>query len=214
MVVHVLERAASARCVTAVIVATDDERIAEAVTRAGGQAVMTPSSLPSGSDRVAWVMRSRSEPLVVNVQGDEPLLDPATIDAVVQGMCDAGAPVGTASAPLGDVEAQNPNRVKVVVDSSGRALYFSRAPIPHGGPYRLHVGLYAWRTEALLQFAAAPPSALERCERLEQLRLLERGVPIQVVPIGAAALSVDTPEDLERIRALVGDPPPSLSQGP
>lgn len=203
MIVHVWERVRQAARVDRVIVATDDDRIAEAVRSAGGEAAMTPSDLPAGSDRVALVARELDVEIVINVQGDEPLVEPATIDAVIAALDEPGADVSTAMAPLDPREVGETARVKVVTDSAGRALYFSRAPIPHGGPWWVHVGLYAFRKPALLRFAAMPPGTLERAERLEQLRLLEAGLPIRVVRVASAALSVDTAEDLERVRALM-----------
>lgn len=203
MIVRVLERVRLARRVDEVLVATDDQRIADAVQAAGGVAVMTPSDLPAGSDRVALVARGLDVDVIVNVQGDEPLIDPATIDAVVGALDQPGADVATAMATLSEDEAHATERVKVVTDQSGRALYFSRAAIPHGGPWWVHVGIYAFRKAALARFAALPPTALELAERLEQLRLLEHGVPIQVVTVARPGRSIDTLADLEAVRALL-----------
>lgn len=210
MVVHVLERVRLATRVDRVLVATDDPRIAAAVRAAGGEAVLTSDQHTSGTDRVEEAVRGLDAAfdVVINVQGDEPLLDPSTVDAVLAAMDDPDVPVATAMAPLSEAEAHEPARVKVVRDEAGRALYFSRAPIPHGGPWWVHVGIYAYRRATLARFAQLPSTPLERLERLEQLRLLENGVPIRVVPVPAPSLSVDTPADLARIRALLGDPTP------
>lgn len=205
MVVHVADRARLATRVDRVVVATDDARVAEAVRSYGHEAWMTSEACAAGSDRVAEVASGLSAEIVVNVQGDEPLIDPGTLDAVIAAMVDPAVQVATAAAPLHADEALDPSRVKVVCDPTGRALYFSRAPIPHGGPWWIHLGIYAFRREALLRFAALAPSPLEGVERLEQLRLLENGVPIQVVPVPRPAQAVDTPEDLLRVRAIFGD---------
>lgn len=206
MVVHVLERVRLAQRVDRVLVATDDLRIADAVRLAGGEAVLTPADLPAGSDRVALVAASLDVDVILNVQGDEPLVDPETLDAVVSALDTDGADVATAMAPLAEGEVHETARVKVVTDQRGLALYFSRAPIPHGGPWWVHLGMYAFRKAALARFAALPPSGLERSERLEQLRLLEHGIPVRVVAVPRSSPSVDTLEDLVRVRALLGDP--------
>lgn len=209
MVVRVARRAALGERVSAVVVATDDDRIEAAVRAAGVEVVRTSARHRSGTDRVAEVAARRSEERVINVQGDEPLIEPATIDAVIAALDDPAVSVATAASPL-DPPATDPNRVKVVVDDRGRALYFSRAPIPHGGPYLLHHGLYAFRREALLRFPALPVGRLEGSERLEQLRLLEQGLAVQVVVVSSSSPSVDTPDDLEAIRRLF--PPVSPPQ--
>lgn len=192
MVVHVWRRARMA--LEHVVVATDDPRIAEAVRAAGGLAVMTGEA-PNGTARVAAAAVEAD--VIVNVQGDEPFVDPAHILAVGRAVDDAH-PIATAAAPLAD--PADPARVKVVTDARGRALYFSRAPIPHGGPWRLHVGLYAFAREVLERVVRLPPSALELSERLEQLRWLEAGYPIQVVDVDRAEGGIDTPADLEQAR--------------
>ena len=204
---HVLDRVRLAARVDRVLVATDDERIADAARSAGGEVVMTSPLHRSGTDRVEEAVRALPADIdrIINVQGDEPLVDPEAIDAVIGALDEPGADVATAMAPLAATEAHEPARVKVVTDNAGRALYFSRAPIPHGGPWWLHVGLYAFRRDALRRFALTPPTPLEAIERLEQLRLLETGVPIRVVPVARPSPSVDTPEDLAALRALLGD---------
>ncbi|MDP2315951.1 MAG: 3-deoxy-manno-octulosonate cytidylyltransferase [Pseudomonadota bacterium] len=198
MVVRVWERVRRSEGIDRVLVATDDVRIADAVRAHGGEAVMTGVCV-SGTDRVAECARNRGARVVVNVQGDEPFVDPTDITRVAAAVSD-GAPIATAAAPLTD-GVEDPARVKVVCDAAGRALYFSRAAIPHGGPWRLHVGLYAFTGSALEAVAALPPSPLERAERLEQLRWLEAGYRIRVVSVPEGPLSVDTPDDLARARA-------------
>ena len=212
MIEHVHQRAANARRVDAVIVATDDERIAVAVEKFGGVAVMTSAAHVSGTDRLAEIAASVPCELIVNVQGDEPLLDPAVIDAVVEPLQrDSAIELGTAARRLREPdELNNPNMVKVVCDATGSALYFSRAPIPHGrdrsavDQARVHIGLYVYRREALLRLAALAPSPLERLESLEQLRALEHGMRIHVVDTNYTSAEVNTPEDLERVRQQYG----------
>jgi 3-deoxy-manno-octulosonate cytidylyltransferase (CMP-KDO synthetase) len=221
MIVRVAAAARRAGAV-GVWVATDDERIAAAVRRHGFDAVMTRADHASGTDRVAEVadqLRWNDEDIVVNVQGDEPLLDPALIAAVARALRDdAEAAMATASHPLTTVEDFfNPNVVKVVCNARGRALYFSRAPIPWDRdrfavkpdrlpadlPAQRHIGLYAYRVSFLRRFGQLAASPLERCESLEQLRALWHGYPIQVVGIDhPPAPGVDTAEDLERVRRL------------
>ncbi|MCK6505643.1 3-deoxy-manno-octulosonate cytidylyltransferase [Myxococcota bacterium] len=205
MVAWVVARCRQARRVERVIVAADDPRIVDAAQAAGAQALLTDPGHRSGSDRVAEVVRRLALPAdarLINVQGDEPLVDPDAIDAVLGALDDPTVDVATASAPL-EGDPAEPSRVKVVTDARGRALYFSRAPIPHGGPWQVHLGLYAFRAAALLRFAALPPGRLEQAERLEQLRLLEHGLPLAVVPVARHLPSVDTPADLDRVRALL-----------
>lgn len=205
MLAWVVDRCLAATRIDQVVVATDDPRIADAARAAGGQAMLTASTHPTGSDRVAEVVRRlgmEAEAVLVNVQGDEPLVDPDTIDAVVAALDDPAVQVATAAAPLAG-DPSDPARVKVVTDLQARALYFSRAAVPHGGPYRVHLGLYAFRAAALLRFTALSRGQLERLERLEQLRLLEHGVAIHVVAVAQHRPSVDTPQDLERVRALL-----------
>jgi 3-deoxy-manno-octulosonate cytidylyltransferase (CMP-KDO synthetase) len=225
MIQHVHERASRARTVDRVLVATDDERIAEAVRGFGGSAVMTSSAHATGTDRLAEAaLQAADADVVVNVQGDEPMLDPAGIDAAVAPLLAEPAVVmSTLSLPITDyAEMASPSVVKVVSDGRGDALYFSRSAIPHvrlGASFglraaaeaavarslaRKHVGLYAYRREALLRFASLPPSPLEEAEGLEQLRALHHGMRIRVVPEdGEGGVAVDTPEDLERVRALL-----------
>jgi 3-deoxy-manno-octulosonate cytidylyltransferase (CMP-KDO synthetase) len=188
-----------------VVVLTDDERIAEAAAGFGAACEMTPEECASGTDRVAWAARSWSAAAVVNIQGDEPLIDPAAIDALAAHLRDNPRdPVATLAAPAGEGDLENPDVVKVVTDTDGRALYFSRAPIPYprgsgGAAPRRHVGIYGYQREALLRLAELPPTPLERSESLEQLRALENGIPIRVLPVERGWQGVDTIEDLQTV---------------
>ena len=206
LVQHVYEQACRANCADTVIVATDDERIREAVEGFGGTAVMTRDDHVSGTDRIAEVAERLDADLVINLQGDEPTFDPAAVDQLAALMSDGNADVGTLAVPIRDAEAyRNPNVVKVVCDDHGRALYFSRSPIPFfrdAAPVfdgRLnvlqHLGVYAYRRDVLLRLAATPPHPLELAEKLEQLRLLGTGGTIRVGVIAHAGRGVDTPED-------------------
>lgn len=208
MVVHVLEAARSARRLDRAVVATDDERIARAVTSAGGEAVMTSPSAASGTDRLAEAARAVSGDVYVNVQGDEPLMSPENIDAVVDTLLGAvDRQIATLALPAGEREAADPNVVKVVVARDGRALYFSRAAVPYfraGAPiYRKHLGLYAYRAATLQALAALPPSPLERAESLEQLRWLEAGYAVWVGEAATDSIGVDTPADLARAERIL-----------
>jgi len=221
LIERVHARACSARSLDRVLVATDDERIAAAVRGFGGEVTLTSPRHPSGTDRLAEAAGTIEAEIVVNVQGDEALLDPAGIDAAVEALLtDPDLPISTLSLPLGSEEEMlDPSVVKVVTDAAGNALYFSRAPIPHTraadpraaaaaaiarGLARQHVGLYAYRRRALARFASLPRSPLEEAEGLEQLRALHHGMRIRVVEMeGTSSPAVDTPEDLERVRALL-----------
>ena len=210
MIEHVYRRAAEADLVDAVVVATDDQRIFDAVERFGGIARMTGAEHRTGTDRVAEVARELQSDIVVNVQGDEPLIDPAMISSVVRPLRDdATVLMTTARRALTDPEdLLNPHVVKVVSDARGDALYFSRSPIPHGagaaslGAAFVHVGLYAFRRDFLLRFAALPQTPLELAESLEQLRALEHGYRIRTVVTEHHSIGVDTPDDLDRARRL------------
>ncbi len=211
MIAHVVRRASEAATVEHVIVATDDERIARAAEAAGAEAVLT-GECPSGTDRVAAAVAGRDQwDVVVNVQGDEPLLSGDNIDVLVRGLHgDAEAPMATLCRPLDPERADDPNAVKVVRDSRGRALYFSRSLIPYPRApenaealWRLHLGIYCFRREALARFVALAPSSLERAEGLEQLRALENGIPILVLDAPHPAFGVDSPEDLERVEKIM-----------
>jgi 3-deoxy-D-manno-octulosonate cytidylyltransferase len=201
MVLHVLEAVRAARRVDRVLVATDDVRIAECVRSAGGEAVLTAADAASGTDRVAEVARRFPADAYVNVQGDEPLMPAENVDRAVETL-DSGPrrTLATLATPIGADAAGDPNTVKVAVAADGRALYFSRSPIPffrQGIPaYRKHLGIYAYRAETLADVAALPPSALERAESLEQLRWLEAGHTIWVGEAAGDSIGVDTPADL------------------
>ena len=211
MIVHVIRRAAAARTITEVIVATDDRRIAEVSIAAGAVAVMT-GDCPSGTDRVAEAVIGRSGwDLVVNVQGDEPLLSVRNIDVLVEGM--ARAPqvaMGTLCRPLPDDRRDDPNVVKVVRALDGRALYFSRSAIPFRRETAeqqksalLHLGIYAFTRVGLQTFVGLGPSPLEKIESLEQLRALENGMDILVLDAIDEAIGVDTQEDLQRVERML-----------
>jgi len=210
IIAHVVERARRARGVDVVAVATDDERIARAAERAGAEAILTGDA-PTGTDRVAQAARElapRPE-IVVNLQGDEPLIEPEAITALLAAMADPAVQMATLARPLGEGELARPQVVKVVTDARGDALYFSRAPIPHrraGGESplaRAHVGMYAFTAEFLQVFASLPPGRLEAEESLEQLRALEHGHRIRVADTRYTGFGIDTPEDLERARAIL-----------
>ncbi len=214
LVVRVVERALGMQEADAVVVATDDARIEAAVRAAGHRCVMTGEHA-TGSDRIGEVLEQQEADLVVNLQGDEPLLDPADADRLVRALRDdPQAQLATcAHAFASDAEWAAPHVVKVLVDRRGRALYFSRAAIPGAFPgatgappgrelARRHVGIYAWRAAALRQFLGWPRGRLEVAEGLEQLRALENGLVIQVIEVAGATVGVDTPDDLERVRAL------------
>ncbi len=233
MIQHVVERARQAKLLDLVLVATDDVRVRDAVEAFGGRTVMTSPDHASGTDRIAEVARGIDCQIVVNVQGDEPTLDPAGIDrAVAPLLDDPTIEMATLCTPIRDeAAARDPNNVKVVCDRRGFALYFSRSPIPYyrgiqdlgaggrgpgaggdagrgargAGPalWRKHIGLYAYRREALLRLAALAPTALEAAERLEQLRALEHGIRIVVVETDHDAIGVDVPEDIPRVAALL-----------
>jgi 3-deoxy-manno-octulosonate cytidylyltransferase (CMP-KDO synthetase) len=210
MIEHVYRRAAAARSVSRVIVATDDRRIVDAVEGFGGEAVLTSPAHQSGTDRLAEVAASLECDVVVNVQGDEPLLAPETIDAAVAAFANApDLEMSTLRRRAQGDELRNPNVTKVVVDREGFAMYFSRAPIPFtragqpDAPAWAHIGLYVYRRATLLRLAALAPTALERAEALEQLRALEHGIRIKAIETMHEAIGVDTPEDLARVRALL-----------
>ena len=214
MIERVWERARRASLVSQVIVATDDERIVKAVKSFGGEAVLTRADHRSGTERVAEVAVAHPDAeIVVNVQGDMPLIEPAAIDAGIEAVrSDGDVRVGTLAAPITNpAEIMDPNVVKAVLDFDGNALYFSRAPIPwvrdRGGPVHAkhlkHVGLYVFRREALLEFATFPQGDVERIEQLEQLRWLENGYRIRVAETEYKSVEVDTPEDVKRVEQLL-----------
>jgi 3-deoxy-manno-octulosonate cytidylyltransferase (CMP-KDO synthetase) len=210
MVEHVYRRASAARLVSTVLVATDDPRIADAVDAFGGTAVMTRADHPSGTDRLAEVAEHLQCDLIVNVQGDEPLLDPESVDAAIAPcLDDPSVAMSTLRTPLAEADRDNPNVVKVVTNLKGDALYFTRTLVPYvraGQPapqaWR-HLGLYVYQRATLLALARLQPTPLERAEGLEQLRALEHGLSIRTVATTATAPSVDTPDDLAMVRELL-----------
>jgi 3-deoxy-manno-octulosonate cytidylyltransferase (CMP-KDO synthetase) len=210
MIEHVYRRVAEARGLDRVVVLTDDERIAEAVEAFGGAWEMTPADCASGTDRIAHAARAWEAAAVVNVQGDEPLIDPGAVSRLAEHLkAHPEDPMVTLAAPAEPGDAGNPNAVKVVLDREGYALYFSRSPIPYprqeGGAAPLkHLGIYGYRREALLRLAGLAPSPLERSESLEQLRALENGIRIRVLRVERASPGVDTREDAERVERLLG----------
>jgi 3-deoxy-manno-octulosonate cytidylyltransferase (CMP-KDO synthetase) len=217
LIQHVVERCQKAAALREIIVATDDTRIWEAV-QDFCRVEMTSPEHPSGTDRIAEVVERTACDAAINIQGDEPLIDPGVIDAVAQVL--SSAPMSTAATPITDpAEYENPNVVKVVVNSQGRALYFSRRTIPYlrdaahdsiaeqlaAFPFLKHLGIYGYRRETLLRLVKFPVSPLEKAEKLEQLRALENGVEIAVVRVKYDSVGVDVPEDVERVmRALNG----------
>lgn len=208
MLQHVYERACLARYLTHVVIATDDERIAAAARGFGAPVRMTLAEHVSGTDRVAEVASADPASVIVNIQGDEPLIDPGAIDAATLALLDdPEAPMATLKKRIEDRELiTNPNAVKVVTDRNQNAIYFSRSPIPYdrgsGTEYFLHVGLYVYRRDFLLGYSQMPIGPLEQAERLEQLRALENGYRIRVAETDYESLGVDTPEDLERVSKL------------
>ena len=227
LIVRVAERARAASTISRTIVATDDPRIVDAVNAAGFDAVITRGDHLSGTDRIAEVAHNLRADIIANVQGDEPLIDPMTIDRAVNALIeDPSALMSTTCEPITEVaDVLSPSVVKVTFDESGNATNFSRNPIPypnqavkkHGSieaalrqepallfSFRKHTGLYAYRRDFLLEFARWPQSENERKEALEQLRALDRGVKIKVVEAASPSIGVDTMEDLVRVRAMMG----------
>lgn len=226
MILHVVERARLVKAIDRVIVATDDERIFQVVTAAGAEARMTSPAHQTGTDRLAEVAAQLESEIIINVQGDEPFIEPSTIEAALQPLLDDDSIVmATTCEPiLSAADVLNPNVVKVVTDQAGWALYFSRQPIPfpraevlaHGSLtaaleaqpellslFAKHTGLYVYRREFLLTYAHLPQTPLERSEALEQLRALEHGYHIKVVSTAHRSIGIDTPEDLVTARTLV-----------
>lgn len=209
MIQRVYERAAKATLPTKVLVATDHELVKEAVLRFGGEAVMTASDHPSGTDRLAEVAGLYPDAeIIVNVQGDEPLIEPTVIDELAQALiADPAVAMATLATPMRPEDYDKPSAVKVVTDLSGFALYFSRSRIPYPRqtketPAWQHMGIYAYRRDFLLEFAKLSPTPLEQAESLEQLRALENGYRIKVLHTDFVSIGVDTPEDLENVNAL------------
>jgi len=206
MIARVIRQAQKARRLSEVWVATDDRRIAEVVEKSGARAVMTPSSLKSGTDRIAYAVRRQNADIIVNIQGDEPVMDPKAIDAAVEVLQkDKRVLMSTVVLPLKDKkEWLNPNVVKAVLIPNGDVLYFSRAPIPfprEGGMPRAyqHMGLYGYRPGWLRKMAVLKPTPLELTEKLEQLRAMENGVTIRAAIRNVASISVDVPGDVKKV---------------
>jgi len=215
LIQHVVERCQQARLLKNVIVATDDTRILEVAQRFC-DVEMTSAEHPSGTDRIAEVVLRTHCDGAINIQGDEPLIDPEVIDAVAKALF--GSPIATAAVPIKDLaEFLNPNAVKVVVNAHGRALYFSRHTIPYvrdaasrsvaeqlaAFPFLKHLGIYGYWRETLLKLVKLPVSALEQAEKLEQLRALENGIEIAVVQVNYDSVGVDVPEDVERVEKIL-----------
>lgn len=230
---HVYHRASRARTLERVLIATDDERIFSSARSFGAEVVMTRKDHRSGTDRISEAAANIRADVVVNIQGDEPLIEHTAIDRAVELLADRDAGMSTLKMPIEQMEdLWNPNVVKVVTDHRGYAVYFSRAPIPYPRVKELpnvslrellrqrpellrhffrHIGLYAYRRELLMQFTGWSPSPLELLEDLEQLRAIEHGVKIAVSESNAGVMGIDTPEDLERIRRMVGSNPALLA---
>ena len=210
MIQHVYEQAVACRAVMDVLVATDDERIKQAVERFGGRAVMIAGDYRTGTDRVAGVARMFDGDYFLNLQGDEIPLQPDLLTDLIDPFMKSGVGMGTLKRTIDSTEdVHNPSVVKVVTDQLGNALYFSRAPIPLvrddpsrravGGLHYIHLGLYMYRRDTLLKLAALPTGRLEDAEKLEQLRALEHGIPIRVWDTTQASLRIDAPEDVESV---------------
>jgi len=213
LIQHVVEAVRGARRVDRIVVATDDERIAEAVRSFGGEAVMTRADHRCGTDRLAEaaeILQLADDRIVVNVQGDEPEIPPRCVDRLVELLGASDAPMATLVTPLPPEQAGEVHRVKAVLDAAGRAMYFSRAPIPFdrdragGVAYRLHLGIYAYRAAFLQRFTQLPPTPAERAEKLEQLRALEHGYPIVAAEVQYGGAGIDTPEDYAAFVKRVG----------
>jgi 3-deoxy-manno-octulosonate cytidylyltransferase (CMP-KDO synthetase) len=210
MLQHVYERASQSRYLSSTIIATDDERVYEAARSFGARVRMTRSDHLSGTDRVAEVAAAETAEIIVNIQGDEPLIDPAAIDAAILPLVHfPEVQMATLKKRIEDSrEVSDPNVVKVITDHSGDAIYFSRCPIPYARdgaratPYFKHIGLYVYQRDFLLGYPALPVGPLETAERLEQLRALENGYRIRVTETEYESLGVDTPADLERVSRL------------
>lgn len=202
MIEHVYRRAVEAG-LDSVVVLTDDERIASAVSAFGGSVKMTPADCATGTDRIAWAAQEWDCAAVVNIQGDEPLIDPRAIARVAERLLQSNDPIVTLASEGTRADADDPNVVKVVCDVEGNALYFSRAPVPYErnppAPTLRHIGIYGYRRTTLIQLAALPETDLERVEGLEQLRALANGIRIRVLLHDSARPGVDTPEDLQRV---------------
>lgn len=216
LIQHCVESVRTAKLIDSIVVATDDERIAGAVEGFGGTVVMTSSRCPSGTDRLAEAaekLELGDDQIVVNVQGDEPDIPGHCIDTLVELIENSSCPIATLATPLPADQAGDPDKVKVVLDSDGRAIYFSRAKIPHerdrmdkmdktlDTQYLLHIGIYAYRVATLRKFASLAPSPAEQAEKLEQLRAMEHGIGIAVAIVDYHSAGIDTPEDYAKFVA-------------
>ncbi len=218
MIQRVYEQAKKSKYINNIIIATDDERIEKAVKKFGGEVVITPAEIASGSDRIAHVVKNlKNVDIVVNIQGDEPLINPEMIDQTIAPLLnDNEVQVSTAVKVIENIEdLSNPNIPKVVIDSNNFAIYFSRSPIPYyrdsgnemnwlkNHPYYKHIGLYVYRREFLLRYSAWKNSPLEMAEKLEQLRIIENGSKIKTVITKFDSISVDTPDDVKKIEKII-----------
>ena len=211
MIQHVYEGASRARCAEETVVATDDQRIVDAVAKFGGRAVLTSPTANSGTERVAEVARGSTAQVIINVQGDEPLIQPQMIDQLAEFLtAHAAVPMASLMTPFKPSDDRNsPNVVKVVTDRDGFALYFSRAPIPYeraaqpNATFWKHIGLYGYQRHFLLQFPSLEPTTLERLEQLEQLRALAHGYRIKLLETAHDSIGVDTPDDLARVETIL-----------
>ena len=206
MIQWVHEGASQARLIDRIIIATDDERILKSALGFGAEAVMTSARLRSGSERAAEVAQNLDNQLIVNIQGDEPLVRGKMIDLLVEELQDETAAMVSLMSKVNDISMIHDDHiVKVVVDEQGQALYFSRAPLPYQSPdfFYQHIGIYGYKKDFLLQFARMKPTRLERLEKLEQLRALERGFKIKMIEIPFPTLSVDTPQDIIRVEEFL-----------
>lgn len=209
LIQHVWEKAKKAKNVERVIIATDHKDILRKVKEFGGECVMTSPDIKSGTDRVAKVAEKTDFEIIVNVQGDEPMIDPSLIDRAIETLNDEKVPMASIYEIWDDMEAfTNPNVVKVVVDRDGFALYFSRSPIPYSrekNKFFRHVGLYGYKRDVLLELVKLPQSPLEIKENLEQLRALENGIKIKMIESNKKTVGIDTPEDLIKIERLLNN---------
>ena len=209
MIWYVYRGALQSTMANEIIVATDSEKIKETVEAFGGKAVLTKGNFPSGTDRVFEAVKDKVYDIVVNLQGDEPLIKGEILDLLIQELINSNADITTPCYAADESEAQNPNRVKIVTDSMGYALYFSRSPIPYyrnnngSKEYLIHIGIYAYKFHSLKKFVKLPSSELENKEKLEQLRALEYGMKIKVVKTNYRSYSVDIPEDIKVVENLL-----------
>ncbi len=206
MIQWVYEGVTQAQFVDKVIIATDDQRIQEAAKDFGAEAVMTSREHGSGTDRTAEVAQAVDNKIVINIQGDEPMISGRMVDSLIEALQNESVPMASLMTKVSDLGLnENPNMVKVVVDREGNALYFSRSPLPYQAAdfFYLHIGVYGFQRDFLLRFSGLRPSRLEAAEKLEQLRVLENGFPIRMIEVPHPALSVDTPQDIIRVEEIL-----------